>query len=177
MCNTKINCFYRIQGFYYTTWRNNRYFRNNTFLLHYVIKIVGTIKNCCFEIEHHKWLLSEEIDILPKLLLPLADNTEFDEEDNDKLPLELQYLPELKQREDDPDLRCMLLEAITQLCALKESRNFIREKNAYVILRELHKWEKDKKALLACENLVDILIRFYLLNQLIKTITVFFFFN
>lgn len=66
---------------------------------------VGTIKNCCFETEYHKWLLSEDVDMLPKLVLPLADGTEFDEDDNDKLPLELQYLPENKMREDDPDIR------------------------------------------------------------------------
>lgn len=53
----------------------------------------------------------------------------------------------------------MLLEALTHLCAKKENRVHFRERNVYVILRELHKWEKDSKALLACENLVDILIR------------------
>ncbi|XP_050315701.1 protein HGH1 homolog [Anthonomus grandis grandis] len=121
--------------------------------------IVGTLKNCCFETDFHEWLLSEDVDILPRLLLPLAGSEEFDEEDNDKLPLELQYLPEDKIREEDPDIRCILLEAITQLCSKKVNREFVRDKNTYVILRELHKWEKDKKALLACENLVDILIR------------------
>ncbi|CAG9769971.1 unnamed protein product [Ceutorhynchus assimilis] len=121
--------------------------------------IVGTLKNCCFEDNHHEWLLSEEVDILPRLLLPLAGSEEFDEEDNDKLPLDLQYLPEDKQREEDPDIRCILIEAITQLCSKRVNREFVRNKNSYVILRELHKWEKDKKALLACENLVDILIR------------------
>ncbi len=35
----------------------------------------------------------------------------------------------------------------------------IRSKNAYVILRELHKNEKDKFVRLACENVVDILIK------------------
>lgn len=53
----------------------------------------------------------------------------------------------------------MLLEAITQLCAKKNSREYIRNKNTYVILRELHKWERDCEVLAACENLVDILIR------------------
>lgn len=67
--------------------------------------IVGTLKNCCFETDFHEWLLSKEVDILPRLLLPLAGNEEFDEEDNDKLPLELQFLPEDKMREDDPDIR------------------------------------------------------------------------
>ncbi|CAH1118283.1 unnamed protein product [Phaedon cochleariae] len=121
--------------------------------------VVGTIKNCCFDEDFHEWLLGEDVDILPRLLLPLAGNEEFDEEDNDKLPLELQYLPEDKVREEDPDIRCILLEAITQLVAKKPNREFIRDKNTYIILRELHKWEKDKKALAACENLVDILIR------------------
>lgn len=45
------------------------------------------------------------MDILPRLLLPLAGPEEFDEEDNDKLPLELQYLPSDKSREEDPDIR------------------------------------------------------------------------
>lgn len=121
--------------------------------------VVGTLKNCCFETDCHEWLLSEDVDILPRLLLPLAGPEEFDEEDNDKLPLDLQYLPEDKVREEDPDIRCILLEAITQLCSKRINREFIRDKNTYVILRELHKWEKDRKALVACENLVDILIR------------------
>ncbi|RZC38963.1 FAM203 family protein, partial [Asbolus verrucosus] len=121
--------------------------------------VVGTLKNCCFESDFHDWLLSEEVDILPRFLLPLAGNEEFDEEDNDKLPLDLQYLPDNKIREEDPDIRCMLLEGLTQLCSKRHNREFIRDKNTYVILRELHKWEKDRKALLACENLVDILIR------------------
>lgn len=70
--------------------------------------------------------------------------------------------------------RIMLLEAITQLCAKRKNREVVREKNAYVILRELHKWEKDRAALLACENLVDILIRYELLLGVQKSFLVFF---
>lgn len=66
-------------------------------------------------LEHHPWLLSEAVDLLPKLLLPLAGPEEFDEEDNDKLPIDLQYLSEDKTRERDPDIRKMLLEALTQV--------------------------------------------------------------
>ncbi|XP_063987559.1 protein HGH1 homolog [Diachasmimorpha longicaudata] len=121
--------------------------------------VVGTIKNCCFDDKHHLWLLSEDIDLLPHLLLPLAGPEEFDDEDNEKLPLDLQFLAETKTRERDPDIRIMILEALCQLCATREAREVIRGKNAYVILREYHKWEKDKAALLACENVIDILIR------------------
>ena len=45
--------------------------------------------------------MSEAVDLLPKLLLPLAGPEEFDEEDNDKLPIDLQYLGEEKSREKD----------------------------------------------------------------------------
>ncbi|KAK9874395.1 hypothetical protein WA026_002742 [Henosepilachna vigintioctopunctata] len=121
--------------------------------------IIGTLRNCCFDVFSNGWLLGDEVDILPRLLLPLAGGEEFDDEDNDKLPLELQYLPESKMREPDPDIRKMLIEAITQLCTEKKNREFIRDKNTYIILRELHKWEKDNEVLTACENLVDMLIR------------------
>ncbi|KAK6642186.1 hypothetical protein RUM44_013909 [Polyplax serrata] len=121
--------------------------------------VVGTLKNCCFETDHHEWLLSPEVDILPFLLLPLAGPEEFDEEDNEKLPLDLQYLEQEKQRETDIDIRKMLLEALLQLCATKYGREYFRSKNAYVILREYHKWENNKSVLLACENIIDILIR------------------
>ncbi|CAH1801591.1 unnamed protein product, partial [Owenia fusiformis] len=120
--------------------------------------IIGTLRNCCFDTEYHEWLLSEKVDILPRLLLPLAGPEEFDDEDNGKLPEDLQYLEPTKEREPDPEIRKMLIEAINQLCATKPGRLYVKEKNAYVIMRELHKWEKDKSVMFALENLVDILI-------------------
>lgn len=68
--------------------------------------IIGTLKNCCFDVQNHEWLLSPEVDILSYLLLPLAGPEEFDDEDNDKLPTTLQYLSETKTREPDLDIRC-----------------------------------------------------------------------
>lgn len=69
----------------------------------------------CLLTEKHPFLLSEAVDLLPKLLLPLAGPEEFDDEDNDKLPVDLQYLGEEKTREPDPDIRKMLLETLTQV--------------------------------------------------------------
>ena len=123
--------------------------------------IVGTLRNCCFNPDHHEWLLSDEVDLLPRLLLPLAGPTpdDLDPEDVERLPLDLQYLDEDKEVEADADLRKMLLEAITQLCATKKGRETIRGKSTYFILKQLHKEEKDKTVRLACENVVDILIK------------------
>lgn len=57
-------------------------------------------------------MFSPEIDILSRLLLPLAGPEELDADEMDKLPDDLQYLPPDKQREDDADIRTMLIEAL-----------------------------------------------------------------
>lgn len=121
------------------------------------IGVVRALRNCCFSTDHHMWLL-EEADILPALLLPLAGPEEFDDEENDKLPLDLQYLGEDKQREPNPTIRKLLIESITKLCATKQGRMFIKDAGVYYILRELHKWESDTSIIEACVNLVAILI-------------------
>ncbi len=54
---------------------------------------------------------------MPRLLLPLAGPTPdtLDEEDVDKLPIDLQYLDETKKVEEDPDIRKLLLESLLQV--------------------------------------------------------------
>lgn len=64
---------------------------------------------------YHGWLLSEAVDILPHLLLPLAGPEEFPEDDMEKLPPDLQYLDDSKTREPDADVRKMLLDALLQV--------------------------------------------------------------
>uniref|UniRef100_A0A1B0CZT4 Uncharacterized protein n=1 Tax=Phlebotomus papatasi TaxID=29031 RepID=A0A1B0CZT4_PHLPP len=125
---------------------------------------VGLLKNVCFDSTQHHWLLSDEVNVLPFILLPLAGPEEFEEEDNEKFPIELQYLSPDKEREDDPDIRKMLLECLLQLCATRSGREYLRLRGTYEILREYHKWEvkqgvECKTTLLACENVVDVLIR------------------
>lgn len=101
--------------------------------------------------------------------------------------MDLQYLPEDKKREDDPDIRKMLLETLllvqkrlclqdkkntfrikhlvfclfvcfysAQLTATKSGRKTCRDKNVYVIVRELHKWEEELHVATACEKLVQV---------------------
>ncbi|XP_026145499.1 protein HGH1 homolog [Carassius auratus] len=120
--------------------------------------VVGTLRNCCFDYTHHEWLLSDAVDILPFLLLPLAGPEELSEEENEGLPVDLQYLPEDKKREDDPDIRKMLLETLMLLTATKVGRQVIKNKNVYPIMREFHKWEKDPHVISSCEKLVQVLI-------------------
>ncbi|KFB41383.1 AGAP001442-PA-like protein [Anopheles sinensis] len=124
---------------------------------------IGLLKNVCFDSSVHEWLLSAEMDILSFVLLPLAGPEEFDDETNDKFPVDLQYLGPDKKREEDPDVRKMLVESLAQLCATRKGREYLRDHGTYEILRELHKFEctpdGDKNVLNAVENVVDILIR------------------
>ncbi len=59
--------------------------------------------------------MSDKVDLLSSLLLPLAGPEQFEEEDTEKLPEDLQYLPDDKTREPDPDIRKMLLEALLKV--------------------------------------------------------------
>ena len=63
----------------------------------------------------HPWLLGDDVDILPVLLLPLAGPEQFSDEENDQLPFDLQYLPDDTEREPSRDIRRMLLEALMKV--------------------------------------------------------------
>nr|XP_005291200.2 protein HGH1 homolog isoform X1 [Chrysemys picta bellii] len=120
--------------------------------------VIGTLRNCCFEYKYHEWLLGAEVDLLPFLLLPLAGPEEFPEAEMERLPVDLQYLPQDKQREKDPDIRKMLLEAVMLLTATKAGRQLVKEKGTYLVVRELHQWETEPDVQAACEKLIQVLI-------------------
>ncbi|XP_041421507.1 protein HGH1 homolog isoform X1 [Xenopus laevis] len=120
--------------------------------------IVGTLRNCCFNHRDHEWLLSDQVDLLPFLLLPLAGGEEYTDEEMESLPPDLQYLPEDKERESDPDIRKMLIETVQLLCATAGGRRIVRQKGTYLIMRELHSWERESYVSRACEKLIQVLI-------------------
>ncbi|XP_041251979.1 protein HGH1 homolog, partial [Onychostruthus taczanowskii] len=62
--------------------------------------------------EKHEWLLGPEVDALPPLLLPLAGPEELPEDEMEQLPVDLQYLPPEHRREEEPEIRKMLLETL-----------------------------------------------------------------
>ena len=45
-----------------------------------------------------------------------------------------------------------------QLCSTKFGREYLRSKQVYLIMRELHKWEMEEPVKETCEALVSILI-------------------
>lgn len=120
---------------------------------------IGTIRNLSFDTEYHDFLLRPDIDLLTYLLTPIMGNEEYDDDEMDKLPISLQFLPKEKTRDSDIDIRKMIIETLNKLCTKRNCREILRENGVYYVLREYHKWEKDPKVLLACENVVDILIQ------------------
>ncbi|XP_026748054.1 protein HGH1 homolog [Trichoplusia ni] len=120
---------------------------------------MGTLRNISFDPEFHSFLLSNDLELLTYLLNPIMGGEEYIDEEMDMLPISLQYLPKEKQRETDVDIRRMILETLNKLCMRKTGREILRNNGVYYVLREYHKWEKDPKVRLACENVVDILIQ------------------
>ena len=83
--------------------------------------VVGCLRNLSFSPASHPWLMGPKVDLVPRLVLPLAGPTPDDltEEEIEALPLDLQYLDDDKKVEEDLDIRTMLLETLNQLCATR----------------------------------------------------------
>ncbi len=62
--------------------------------------------------------MGNDDDFICAVILPLAGSTtdELTEEENEQLPIDLQYLPSDKKRESDRDIQQILLETILLVC-------------------------------------------------------------
>lgn len=117
-------------------------------------------RNCAFVQEAHPLLLSSgKVNFLPYILLPLCGPEEFDLEEQEKFPDELQLLPPDKQREGDSKIRLMLVETLILLCATRQGREELRNKGVYEIVKVTHKVEPDDEVRVAIERLVNLLMR------------------
>ncbi|PKK16928.1 HGH1 homolog [Columba livia] len=112
--------------------------------------IVGALRNCCFE--HGEGTGTGTGSGTGTGLQP------WGRWDGDRTHTGLQYLPQDKRREEEPDIRQMLLESIMLLTATKAGRRTVRDRGTYLVLRELHHWERDPRVLAACERLIQVLI-------------------
>lgn len=122
--------------------------------------VASTIKNTAFDIPSHPSFLNEdEVNILPYLLLPIAGNEEYSEEDTlDMLP-DLQLLPPDKQRDSDPHILQTHVETLILLSTTREGRDIQRQIKVYPIIRELHLQVEHDGVREACERLVQVLMR------------------
>ncbi|KAF9978443.1 hypothetical protein BGZ73_002339 [Actinomortierella ambigua] len=121
---------------------------------------ITTIKNACFSVENHPAMLDEnDINVLPYLLLPLCGPEEFDLDDMEDMPQEIQLLPPEKKRESDAHLRETLLEAIVLLTSTKDGRAYLRAKKTYPVIQKMHLAEESDRVQEIAEQIVQMLMR------------------
>lgn len=125
--------------------------------------VISTIKNCCFVLDKHSLLLSEA-DVLPYVLLPLCGPEEFDTEDMENMPMEIQLLPPTKKRERDSALRRQLLDILVMLASSRRGRQVMRAKSVYPVIRTFHLALSDSLDE-ATEDLVDNLVQLLLRDE------------
>lgn len=122
--------------------------------------VASTIKNSLFDTNAHMKLLTDpKINLLPFILLPLAGPEEIDEDEMFDLPEELQLLPSDKKREPLSEILCIHLESLLLLCTTREAREYLREKQVYAIIKELHKAIEIEQVTDLCDRVVQMLKR------------------
>ncbi|KAI9818681.1 MAG: hypothetical protein M1832_004156 [Thelocarpon impressellum] len=121
--------------------------------------VASTIKNVSFDIHTHGLLISPVVDILPYLLLPLAGNEDYPEEETLAMHADLQLLPPDKTRDSDPAILTTHLETLLLLTTTRPVRELMREIMVYPIVRETHLHVEDEVVREACDRLVQVLAR------------------
>ncbi|KAK4055296.1 Protein hgh1 [Microbotryomycetes sp. JL201] len=130
--------------------------------------VASCIKNCAFQKACHPRLIAPSndakpaegcIDILTQLLLPLCGPEEFDIDDLDELPTELQLLPKDKVREPDANIRMILVEALVLLASTRATRESMRRRGVYQVIKVAHLAEKSQKVKDPIVKLVNLLMR------------------
>lgn len=122
--------------------------------------VASTIKNIAFEVDAHPAFLAEEdMNLLPYLLLPIAGNEEFDEDEALEMLPDLQLLPPDKERDSQPDIIQAHIETLTLLTTTRPARDLMRQVKVYPLVRETHLKVSHDGVKEACERLVQVLMR------------------
>ncbi|KAF8983719.1 hypothetical protein BGZ46_009681 [Entomortierella lignicola] len=122
--------------------------------------VITTIKNASFSVENHPALLDEnDINVLPYILLPLCGPEEFDLDDMEGMPEDIQLLPPTKTREADAHLRETLLEGLILLTSTRPGRDYLREKKTYPVIQKMHLAETEERVQEVAEQIVNMLMR------------------
>ncbi|XP_014510634.1 protein HGH1 homolog [Vigna radiata var. radiata] len=122
--------------------------------------VSGTIRNCCFEAESQlqNLLLVSEF-LWPALLLPVAGNKIYSEQDRSKMPLELGSALSIdREPVNDPEIRIQALEAIYLIILQDAGRRAFWSVNGPRIVQIGYEDEEDPKVMEAYEQLGSLLV-------------------
>ncbi|KAL9942626.1 hypothetical protein D7B24_004524 [Verticillium nonalfalfae] len=121
--------------------------------------VASTIKNAAFEVAAHPtFLATDDIDILPYILLPIMGDEDYDEDDMMGMLPDLQLLPPDKKRDTDPRIMQTHIETLMLLTTTRDGRELMREAKVYPIIRETHSRVDDEEVREACDRLVQVLM-------------------
>ncbi|XP_022733735.1 protein HGH1 homolog isoform X1 [Durio zibethinus] len=122
--------------------------------------VSGTIRNCCFEAENQlqNLLLISEF-LWPALLLPVAGNKIYGEQDTSKMPLELGSALSIEREPvKDPEIRVQALEAIYLIVLQEAGRRAFWSVNGPRILQVGYEDEEDPKVMEAYEQIGSLVV-------------------
>jgi len=122
--------------------------------------VLGTIRNLVYETDKHDILLDPAgtVDLIPKLFKLLMDGSVLPPEDVIGMPLDVRNMPYTHTREDDPELRKMVVDTLFYLALVPESRATLIDSKVYIIVRNAHLEEKDDDVSRAMFRLIDVVL-------------------
>ncbi|KAI5679048.1 hypothetical protein M9H77_09998 [Catharanthus roseus] len=123
--------------------------------------VAGTIRNCCFEAENQlqNLLLMSEF-LWPALLLPVAGNKIYSQQDTSKMPLELASALSIEREPvADPEIRIQALESIYLIVLQEGGRRAFWSVNGPRILQIGYEDEEHPKVMEAYEQVGALLIQ------------------
>ncbi|KAB1208043.1 hypothetical protein CJ030_MR7G000827 [Morella rubra] len=130
--------------------------------------VSGSIRNCCFEAENQlqNLLLISEF-LWPALLLPVAGNKIYPEQDTSKMPLELGSALSIERESvTDPEIRVQALEAIYLISLQEAGRRAFWSVHGPRILQVGYEDEEDPKVMEAYERVGSLETTFFHLRLL-----------
>lgn len=107
------------------------------------LSVLRIVKNMLMSSELHERLLSEDVGLWAEILLLIVGPEPIDDEDS--APFIADVLVELgssKRRDPSFQVRRLVLDLIDICLSHKPSRVYLKKTGTYIIVRELHKFEK-----------------------------------
>jgi hypothetical protein len=122
--------------------------------------VASAIKNVAFDIESHAQLMSsDDVNLLPYILLPLMGSEEYSDEDTEGMLDDLQLLPPDKEREKDLEILKTHIETLLLLTTTRTGRDTLRRIKLYPIIREVHLHTEDDAVRDVCDRIVQVIMR------------------
>lgn len=137
--------------------------------------VLRAIRNCLIDSatvgEYRFTFIIQECGVYPNLMVPIVGPGEIDEEDRSKMPPVIQeYLTKdpPSVRDEDVEVRAAVLDIILCCARNKNTRVFLRQRNTYQLIRELHNEEKKLERERFNEFIED-LVGFFILDEDVET--------